>query len=181
MQGNDYDGSSRMHMVSRVNLALVLHCNLQRDFLILFHSAHHIEPILYSMDIPRPGLLSLGSRGCHDQLTLSQPRGADYANQIILAPPDFQTFRRLWYLYRVINSFLKLGRQVVMRLQFFQNLPIAPLPPPPLTPLPYTIYQSCVFSCRVMIMMDQAGCRCLGLPNSGEFHSIGASTRRSPI
>ena len=45
----------------------------------------------------------------------------------------------------------------------------------------YTIYQSCVFSYRVMIMMDQAGCRCLGLPNSGEFHSIGASTRRSPI
>ena len=29
-----------------------------------------------------------------DQLTLSQPRGADYAHQIILAPPDFQTFRR---------------------------------------------------------------------------------------
>ena len=29
-----------------------------------------------------------------DQLTLSQPRGADYAQQIILAPPDFQTFRR---------------------------------------------------------------------------------------
>ena len=29
-----------------------------------------------------------------DQLTLSQPSGADYAHQIILAPPDFQTFRR---------------------------------------------------------------------------------------
>jgi len=29
-----------------------------------------------------------------DQLTLSQPRGADYTHQIILAPPDFQTFRR---------------------------------------------------------------------------------------
>ena len=27
-----------------------------------------------------------------DQLTLSQTRGADYAHQIILAPPDFQTF-----------------------------------------------------------------------------------------
>ena len=43
------------------------------------------------------------SRGCGghpqilaDQLTLSQPRGADYAHQIILAPPDFQTFRRPW-------------------------------------------------------------------------------------
>ena len=29
-----------------------------------------------------------------DQLTLSQPRGTDYAHEIILAPPDFQTFRR---------------------------------------------------------------------------------------
>ena len=29
-----------------------------------------------------------------DQLTPSQPRGADYAHQIILASPDFQTFRR---------------------------------------------------------------------------------------
>ena len=29
-----------------------------------------------------------------DQLTLSQPRGADYAHQIILAPPDFRTFLR---------------------------------------------------------------------------------------
>ena len=28
------------------------------------------------------------------QLTLSQPRGTDYAHQIILAPPDCQTFRR---------------------------------------------------------------------------------------
>ena len=58
MQGNDYDGSSGMQMVSRVNLALVLHCHLQRDVLIFFHSAHHIEPILYSRvrstAIPRP-------------------------------------------------------------------------------------------------------------------------------
>ena len=29
-----------------------------------------------------------------DQLTLFQPRGADYAHQIILEPPDFQTLRR---------------------------------------------------------------------------------------
>jgi hypothetical protein len=31
-----------------------------------------------------------------DQSTLSQPRGADYANQIILAPPHFQTFLQTW-------------------------------------------------------------------------------------
>ena len=46
----------------------------------------------------KAGLLSLGVPGhpqiLADQLTLSQPRGADYAHQIILAPPDFQTFRR---------------------------------------------------------------------------------------
>ena len=47
------------------------------------------------------GLSSLGVPGVPwhpqilaDQLTLSQPRGADYAHQIILAPPDFQTFQR---------------------------------------------------------------------------------------
>ena len=38
------------------------------------------------------------ARGCNgpqilaDQLTLSQPRGEDYANQIILASSDIQTF-----------------------------------------------------------------------------------------
>ena len=41
----------------------------------------------------------LSSRGhpqiLEDQLTnISQPRGADYAHQIILAPPDFQTLLR---------------------------------------------------------------------------------------
>ena len=45
------------------------------------------------------GRFSLGVPGVPqilaDQLTLFQPRGADYAHQIVLAPPDFQTFRRL--------------------------------------------------------------------------------------
>ena len=56
----------------------------------------------------RPGLSSLGVPGVPwhpqilaDQLTLSQPEGAVYAHQIILAPPDFQTFlwpcRQLYY------------------------------------------------------------------------------------
>ena len=50
---------------------------------------------------PRAGLSPLGVPGVPwhpqnlaDQLTLSQPRGADYAHQITLATPDFQTFRR---------------------------------------------------------------------------------------
>ena len=30
------------------------------------------------------------------QLTLSQPGGTDYAHQMILAPSDFQNFRRPW-------------------------------------------------------------------------------------
>ena len=49
------------------------------------------------------GLSSLGLQGVPwhsqilaDQLTLAQQREADYAHQIILAPPDFQTFRRPW-------------------------------------------------------------------------------------
>ena len=29
-----------------------------------------------------------------DQLILAQPRGADYAHKVILASPDFETFRR---------------------------------------------------------------------------------------
>ena len=37
------------------------------------------------------------------QLTLSQPRGADYAHQIILAPPDFQTFRQPSLLVSSLN------------------------------------------------------------------------------
>ena len=40
------------------------------------------------------GVVPGGAQILADQLTLSQPRGADYAQQIILAPPDFQTFRR---------------------------------------------------------------------------------------
>ena len=43
-----------------------------------------------------------------DQLTLSQPRGADYANQMILASPDFQTF---------ICFFLKQMRQTMEMYQ----------------------------------------------------------------
>ena len=49
------------------------------------------------------GLSSLGEPGVPwhphfvaDQLTLSQPRGADYAHQLMLAPPAFQTFLRPW-------------------------------------------------------------------------------------
>ena len=36
-----------------------------------------------------------------DQLTLSQRRGADYAHQIIQAPPDFQTFLRPCFISSV--------------------------------------------------------------------------------
>ena len=52
------------------------------------------------------GLSSLGVPGVPwhpqflaDQLTLSQPRGADYAQQIILGlgPPEFQTFQQPCY------------------------------------------------------------------------------------
>ena len=41
-----------------------------------------------------PGVLPWHPQILEDQLTLSQQRGTDYDLQIILAPPDFQTFRR---------------------------------------------------------------------------------------
>ena len=51
------------------------------------------------MDILKNQWRSTGGGGARpqilaDQLTLSQPEGADYAHQIILSPPDFQTFLR---------------------------------------------------------------------------------------
>ena len=63
-------------------------------------------PLLYrprtsSAIVVSTGLSSLGVPGVPfhpqilaDQLILSQPRGADYLHQIILAPPDFHTFQR---------------------------------------------------------------------------------------
>ena len=40
-----------------------------------------------------------------DHLTLPQPKGADYAHQIILAFPDFQTFLRPqnYYANKIAN------------------------------------------------------------------------------
>ena len=43
-----------------------------------------------------------------DQLSLSQPEGTDYAHQIILAPPDFQTFLRPCISSEVQGSSLSL-------------------------------------------------------------------------
>ena len=40
-----------------------------------------------------------------DQSTLSKLRGVDYALQILLAPPDFQTFRRP----RIIHTYYKMS------------------------------------------------------------------------
>ena len=53
------------------------------------------------MKVSTAGVLSQGGAGgamhpqiLADQLTLSQPVGADYAHKIILATPNFQTFLR---------------------------------------------------------------------------------------
>ena len=55
------------------------------------------------MKVSKAGVLSQGGAGgamhpqiLADQLTLSQPVGADYAHKIILATPNFQTFLRPW-------------------------------------------------------------------------------------
>ena len=70
------------------------------------------QPILSSLGVP--GML------CHpqiltDQLTLSQSKEAYYARQIILAPLDFQTFRRLCQLL------FENTEQANLPLQFFAN------------------------------------------------------------
>ena len=43
------------------------------------------------------------------KLTLSQPRGTDYAYIIILAPTDFQTFRRPWSMFSWFLEHIKFG------------------------------------------------------------------------
>ena len=56
-----------------------------------------------------------------DQLTLSQPRGADYAHQIIPAPSDFQTFQRPYkatknqYIFSNISSVVEFQRWWVLK------------------------------------------------------------------
>ena len=52
------------------------------------------------------------------QLTLSQPRVADYTHQIILAPPDFQTFRRPCILTINKNSYVYVPRYLESIHQF---------------------------------------------------------------
>ena len=66
-------------------------------YFVLILPSINIE--LFIGGLSMSGLSSLGVPGVSwhpqnlaDQLTLSQPWGADYAHQIILAPPDFQTF-----------------------------------------------------------------------------------------
>ena len=54
------------------------------------HSTYAICSIYFRDVVPGGAMAPLA-----DQLTLSQPGGgADYAHQIIMAPPDYQTFLR---------------------------------------------------------------------------------------
>ena len=78
-----------------------------------------------SLVIFTAGLSSLGVPGVPwhphilaDQLTLSQSRGADYSHQIILAPPDFQTFLRPCYE----NSFSRFT--IVARISVWSQINI---------------------------------------------------------
>ena len=65
-------------------------------------SIPHIKKLGYDAGLSsqrnKVPLSSQGCRGCPqifaDQLTLSQARGADYAHQIILEPPDFKNEQR---------------------------------------------------------------------------------------
>ena len=83
-----------------------LECNKHMRILKYFWKSEIKITIVYTRESILteylPGLSSLGLgvpwHILTDQLTLSQPRGADYAHQMILAPPDFLTFRRPCYL-----------------------------------------------------------------------------------
>ena len=53
------------------------------------------------------GVIPGGAGGAMaDQFTLSQPGGADYPHQIMLAHLDFQTFLRPWYIIWILQTVL---------------------------------------------------------------------------
>ena len=67
-----------------------------------------------------------------DQLTLSQPRGLNYAHQIVLAPPNFQTFRRPCMIHHkyIIKNWTICGHRemptdyfdaVIIKIVFFEH------------------------------------------------------------
>ena len=60
-----------------------------------------------------------------DQLTLSQPRGADYAHQIILEPWDFQTFR--WPCPSKVGNIRKIEKSLGEKKQVSALIPIPKL------------------------------------------------------
>ena len=79
-------------------------CSLHETFEI--NKIKHDQYQMKSKSYVRSGLSSLGvPQILADQLTLSQPRGIDYAHQIILAPQNFQTFRRPWYVLISVHDF----------------------------------------------------------------------------
>ena len=90
-------GFNREHKSIYVSgvLAWPLDILIETDWMIKMSSNHAItRPVIpggagAAMPPPPPNPQILA-----DQLTLCQPRGTEYAHQIILAPPDFQTSRQ---------------------------------------------------------------------------------------
>ena len=87
--------------------------NIQRTYLILRLLIYDLS-IYFNLDLEyylvrsvvpggARGAIALHSQILTDQLTLSQPRGAEYAHQIVLTSPNFQTFRRPC-LVKTINT-----------------------------------------------------------------------------
>ena len=62
----------------------------------VIHSAYGQSQPEYKYKLQNRGVR--GAPDLADQLPLSQPEVANYAHQIILAPPDFQTFLRPCYV-----------------------------------------------------------------------------------
>ena len=73
-------------------------CFSKSDFQIKVHFQNpwksHAQNPCRPWGLPSHPQISWHPQILADPLTLSQPRGADYSHQIILAPPDLQTFLR---------------------------------------------------------------------------------------
>ena len=92
----------------------------------------HLSALVLSTEMPE----AEGSGGrtppqiLADRLTLSQPGGADYAHQIILTPPDFQTFLRpcMIFTFDCYDLFLSAFFDTILkRLEIDQIQPKQPL------------------------------------------------------
>ena len=83
------------HFVERCTIFVIFidNTNVQKLLRCTSHVSFQWQFVANACQLGVPGVL-WHPQILADPLILSQPRGADYAHQVILAHPDFQTFRR---------------------------------------------------------------------------------------